>query len=65
MVAPRGVLSTGVRQTRVIMRIGVFAVLSIVAIGCTSGRVLQDSDGNSYTVKVMSDGRTCDLPPGI
>jgi len=43
---------------RVIMQIGVFAVLSIIAIGCTSGRVLQDSDGNSYTVKVMSDGRT-------
>jgi len=40
------------------MQIGVFAVLSIIAIGCTSGRVLQDSDGNSYTVKVMSDGRT-------
>src|SRR5215510_16093221 len=40
------------------MRIGVFAVLSIVAIGCASSRVLHDSDGNSYTVKVMSDGRT-------
>ena len=42
----------------VIMRIGVFAVLSIVAIGCARDRVLRDSDGNSYTVKVMSDGRT-------
>jgi len=40
------------------MRIGVFAVLSIIAIGCTNGRLLHDSDGNSYTVKVMSDGRT-------
>jgi uncharacterized protein (TIGR02145 family) len=40
------------------MRIGVFAVLSLVAIGCASSRVLHDSDGNSYTVKVMSDGRT-------
>jgi uncharacterized protein (TIGR02145 family) len=40
------------------MRIGVFAVLSIIAIGCTNGRILHDSDGNSYTVKVMSDGRT-------
>ena len=42
----------------VIIRIGVCAVLSIVAIGCASDRVLRDSDGNSYTVKVMSDGRT-------
>jgi hypothetical protein len=42
------------------MRIGVFAVLSIFAIGCTSGRVLHDSDGNSYTVKVMSDGTNVD-----
>jgi uncharacterized protein (TIGR02145 family) len=42
---------------RVIMRIGVFAVLSIVAIGCTSSRVLHDSDGNSYAVKVMADGK--------
>ena len=40
------------------MRIGVFAVVSLVAIGCASSRVLHDSDGNSYTVKVMSDGRT-------
>jgi uncharacterized protein (TIGR02145 family) len=40
------------------MRIGVFVVLSIVAIACTSRGVLQDSDGNSYTVKIMSDGRT-------
>jgi uncharacterized protein (TIGR02145 family) len=40
------------------MRAGVFAVLSLVAIGCVSSRVLHDSDGNSYTVKVMSDGRT-------
>jgi uncharacterized protein (TIGR02145 family) len=40
------------------MRIGVFAVLWIVAVGCTGGRVLHDSDGNSYAVKVMSDGRT-------
>jgi hypothetical protein len=39
------------------MRIGVFAVLPLIAIGCTGGRVLQDSDGNSYPVKVMSDGR--------
>lgn len=40
------------------MRIEVFAVLLIVAISCSSERVLYDSDGNSYTVKVMSDGRT-------
>jgi uncharacterized protein (TIGR02145 family) len=40
------------------MRIGVFAVLSIVAIGCSSGRVVHDSDGNAYGVKVMADGRT-------
>ncbi len=40
------------------MRIGVFALLSIIAIGCSNGRVLHDSDGNPYTVKVMSDGRT-------
>jgi uncharacterized protein (TIGR02145 family) len=39
------------------MRIGVFAILSIIAIDCTSDRVVQDSDGNSYAVKVMSDGR--------
>ena len=32
-----------------------FVVLSLVAIGCNSSRVLHDSDGNSYTVKVMSD----------
>ena len=40
------------------MRIGVFVVLSIVAIGCANDSVLRDSDGNSYTIKVMSDGRT-------
>lgn len=40
------------------MRIGMCAVLSLVAIGCASSRVLHDSDGNAYTVKVMSDGRT-------
>jgi uncharacterized protein (TIGR02145 family) len=40
------------------MRVGVFAVLSIVAVGCTGDRVLRDSDGNAYAVKVMSDGRT-------
>jgi uncharacterized protein (TIGR02145 family) len=39
------------------MRIAVLAILAILAIGCTAGRVLHDSDGNSYTVKVMSDGR--------
>jgi uncharacterized protein (TIGR02145 family) len=41
-----------------IVRVGVFAVLSIVATGCASSRVLHDSDGNAYTVKDMSDGRT-------
>jgi uncharacterized protein (TIGR02145 family) len=41
-----------------ITRIGVFAVLSVVGIGCTRGQVLRDSDGNSYSIKVMSDGRT-------
>jgi uncharacterized protein (TIGR02145 family) len=40
------------------MRIGVFVVLSLVAIGCASSRVLHDSDGNSYPVKTMADGRT-------
>lgn len=45
------------QQTRVTMRIGVFAVLSIVAAGCSSGRVLYDGDGNSYTIKRMADGR--------
>lgn len=40
------------------MRIGIVAVLWLVAIGCASSRVLYDSDGNFYTVKVMSDGRT-------
>jgi uncharacterized protein (TIGR02145 family) len=40
------------------MRIGVFATLSIIAIGCTGDRVVQDSDGDSYAIKVMSDGRT-------
>ena len=40
------------------MLMGVFAVLSLVAIGCASSRVLHDGDGNSYAVKVMSDGRT-------
>lgn len=40
------------------MHIRVSAVLSLVAIACASSRVLHDSDGNSYTVKVMSDGRT-------
>lgn len=39
------------------MRIGVFALLSLVATGCASSRVLHDSDCNSYAVKVMSDGR--------
>ena len=39
------------------MRIGMFVALSIIAIGCTNDRVVQDSDGNSYAVKVMSDGR--------
>ena len=42
----------------VIMRIGVVAVLSLVAAGCASSRVLHDSDGNSYRVKTMADGRT-------
>ena len=40
------------------MRIGVFALLSMAAIGCADRAVLHDSEGNSYTVKVMSDGRT-------
>jgi uncharacterized protein (TIGR02145 family) len=40
------------------MRTGVLAALSIIAIGCADGRVVHDSGGNSYTVKVMSDGRT-------
>lgn len=40
------------------MRVGLFALISLAAIGCASGRVLHDRDGNSYTVKVMSDGRT-------
>ena len=53
----RSQLNFGVRQTKVIMRIGVFAVLSLVAIGCASSRVMHDRDGNSYTVKVMADGR--------
>jgi len=39
------------------MRVGVLVVVSILANGCTNDRVLRDSDGNSYTVKVMSDGR--------
>lgn len=39
------------------MRIGVLTILATIAIGCTAGRVLYDSDGNSYPVKVMSDGR--------
>jgi uncharacterized protein (TIGR02145 family) len=39
-------------------RVGVFAILAIVAIGCTRGRVVRDSDGNAYIAKVMSDGRT-------
>ena len=38
--------------------VGGFAILTIVAIGCTGGRVVRDSDGNAYVVKVMSDGRT-------
>ena len=39
-------------------RAGVFPILAIVAIGCTGGRVVRDSDGNAYVAKVMSDGRT-------
>jgi uncharacterized protein (TIGR02145 family) len=39
------------------MRTAVCGILLFVAVGCAS-RVLQDSDGNSYPVKVMSDGRT-------
>jgi uncharacterized protein (TIGR02145 family) len=45
-------------QTRVVMRTGVLAVLSVVAIGCATSRLLLDSDGNAYPVAVMSDGRT-------
>src|SRR5262245_37341876 len=40
------------------MRIGMCAILSIVSITCTGDRAVRDSDGNSYAVKVMSDGRT-------
>lgn len=40
------------------IRLGVFAVLSLVAIGCAHSRFLHDSDDNSYAVKVMADGRT-------
>ena len=40
------------------MRLGAFAVLSIVGIACTVDSVLYDRDGNSYAVKVMADGRT-------
>ena len=39
-------------------RVGVFPILAMVAIGCTGGRVVRDSDGNAYVAKVMSDGRT-------
>ena len=39
-------------------RVGGFAILAIVAIGCTDGRVVRDSAGNAYFAKVMSDGRT-------
>ena len=39
-------------------RVGVFPILAIVAIGCSGGRVVRDSDGNAYVAKVMSDGRT-------
>ena len=39
-------------------RVGGFAILAIVAIGCTDGRVVRDSAGNAYVAKVMSDGRT-------
>lgn len=35
----------------------VYAALSLAAIGCASSRVLHDSDGNAYTVRIMSDGR--------
>jgi uncharacterized protein (TIGR02145 family) len=41
-----------------IMRIGVFVLLSVILIDCTGDRLLSDGDGNSYTVKVMSDGNT-------
>jgi hypothetical protein len=51
-------LMPDVRQTRVILRIEAVVVLALVTIGCASTRVLQDSDRNSYAVKVMSDGRT-------
>lgn len=40
------------------MRTCAFAVLSLVAIGCASSRVLRDSDGNPYAVRTMADGRT-------
>src|SRR5260370_607378 len=33
-------------------------ILLIVVLGCTSGRVLYDSDGSAYVVRIMSDGRT-------
>ncbi len=39
-------------------RVAVFPILAIVAIGCSGGRVVRDSDGNAYVAKVMSDGRT-------
>jgi hypothetical protein len=38
--------------------LGVLTLLLIVVVGCASGRVLHDSDGSAYAVKVMSDGRT-------
>ena len=48
----------GPRQADVMtMRNLVFAILSIVAISCTTERP-HDGEGSSYAVKVMSDGRT-------
>jgi uncharacterized protein (TIGR02145 family) len=46
-----------VRQAMMTRRNVVVAILSIVAISCTTGR-RHDSEGNSYAAKVMSDGRT-------
>jgi len=40
------------------MRIAMSAVLSLVVIACAGSRVVHDGDGNAYSVKVMSDGRT-------